>query len=235
MSRHLAALVAFLALGLAACSPRPVVIRAVPDDAASLRLYYNLVGGLDVPPEHIYFTLDGRLAVEDLPPSATRVTSIPLLAAEARSADGCLLASATTQGWELTLRPIVDCGRVAPTPPAPPAQTVVDIKPQPPKDTDGDGVLDDVDLCPDTAAGATPSPTRKGCPDGDSDGDGVADSLDVCPTTAAGKYPDPVAARRGCPQPDRDGDGIPDSLDKCPTVPAGQLASSTRPGCLAVA
>ena len=164
MSRHLAALVAFLALGLAACSPRPVVIRAVPDDAASLRLYYNLVGGLDVPPEHIYFTLDGRLAVEDLPPSATRVTSIPLLAAEARSADGCLLASATTQGWELTLRPIVDCGRVAPTPPAPPAQTVVDIKPQPPKDTDGDGVLDDVGRRrPSCRRAARPGARRRSC------------------------------------------------------------------------
>lgn len=231
MSRHLAALVAFLTLSLTACSSRPVVVRAVPDDAASLWLYYNLAGGHEVPPEHIYSTLDGRLAVEDLPPSATRVTAIPLLAAEARRADGCLIASATTQGWELTLRPVADCGRVAPTPPTPPAQTVVDITPQPPQDTDGDGVPDDVDLCVDTPQGATPSPTRKGCPDGDSDGDGVVDGLDVCPTTAAGKFPDPVAARRGCPLPDRDGDGIPDALDKCPTLAAGSTPSTSRAGC----
>lgn len=229
MSSRLAflAAVAFLA----ACSSRPVVIRGVPDDAAKLSLFYNLVGGHEVPPEHIYFTLDGRLAVEDLPPSATRVTSVPLLAAEARRADGCLLASATTQGFEITLRPVVDCGRVAPTPPTPPAQAIVDIRPEPPKDSDGDGVLDANDLCPDVAAGATPSPTRKGCPDGDQDGDGVVDGLDVCPTLAAGKYPEVVAARRGCPQADRDGDGIPDSLDKCPSLPAGSTPSTSRAGC----
>ena len=55
-------------------------------------------------------------------------------------------------------------------------------------DTDGDGVLDANDLCPNTPAGAMvdedgckviPAPT-------DADGDGVVDADDLCPSTPAG-------------------------------------------------
>jgi outer membrane protein OmpA-like peptidoglycan-associated protein/opacity protein-like surface antigen len=82
-----------------------------------------------------------------------------------------------------------------------------------PLDSDGDGVPDHLDECPNTPAGATVN--AKGCPI-DSDGDGVPDYLDKCPGTPQGM---PVNAE-GCPI-DSDGDGVPDHLDKCPSTPAG--------------
>lgn len=83
------------------------------------------------------------------------------------------------------------------------------------KDSDGDGVADKNDLCPNTPAGVTVD--VNGCPI-DSDGDGVADYLDQCPNTpaAAVGYVD----AKGCPK-DSDGDGVADYLDKCPNTPAG--------------
>jgi OOP family OmpA-OmpF porin len=81
------------------------------------------------------------------------------------------------------------------------------------KDTDGDGVVDDLDKCPGTPAGVKVD--QDGCPL-DSDGDGVPDYLDKCPGTPAGVKVD----RDGCPL-DTDGDGVPDYLDKCPGTPAG--------------
>lgn len=71
-------------------------------------------------------------------------------------------------------------------------------------DTDHDGILDKDDKCP-TVAGL---PQFQGCPD--TDGDGIPDPEDDCPTE---KGP---ASTHGCP--DRDGDGIPDKDDKCPDV-----------------
>jgi len=74
-----------------------------------------------------------------------------------------------------------------------------------PKDTDGDGVSDKKDKCPDTPSGVGVDP--KGCPlDGDQDG--VPDYLDKCPSLA-GKL-------EGCP--DKDGDNVADQDDKCPDV-----------------
>jgi OOP family OmpA-OmpF porin len=52
-----------------------------------------------------------------------------------------------------------------------------------PVDSDGDGVTDDMDQCPDTPKGVTVD--AQGCPL-DSDGDGVPDYLDKCPNTPKG-------------------------------------------------
>ncbi|AYA38648.1 OmpA family protein [Hymenobacter oligotrophus] len=105
------------------------------------------------------------------------------------------------------------------------------------KDTDGDGVRDKKDKCPDTPAGVQVD--ENGCPlDGDKDGvpdyqdqcpteagkaelqgcpdkdnDGVRDKDDDCPDQAG------TAALRGCP--DADGDGVADKNDKCPDTPKG--------------
>ncbi|GAB3636114.1 hypothetical protein GCM10027422_17040 [Hymenobacter arcticus] len=79
-----------------------------------------------------------------------------------------------------------------------------------PLDTDGDGVADYLDKCPDVKGLAA----LQGCPD--SDGDGVADADDRCPNTPAGVKVD----ASGCPL-DADGDKVPDYLDKCPDTPAG--------------
>jgi OOP family OmpA-OmpF porin len=71
-------------------------------------------------------------------------------------------------------------------------------------DTDGDGIIDGSDACP-TEFGLA---ALNGCPD--RDGDGIADKDDACPDTAG------LAAFQGCP--DTDGDGLADKDDKCPTV-----------------
>ena len=71
-------------------------------------------------------------------------------------------------------------------------------------DTDGDGIADKFDECPETPGLAE----FNGCPD--TDGDGIPDHLDECPNTPG------LAEFNGCP--DTDGDGIPDHLDECPTV-----------------
>lgn len=80
-------------------------------------------------------------------------------------------------------------------------------------DSDGDGVVDSKDLCPNTPAGVAVD--ANGCPL-DSDGDGVADYLDKCPNTPRGAKVD----ADGCPV-DTDGDGVADYLDKCPDTPKG--------------
>ncbi|WP_299519202.1 OmpA family protein [Winogradskyella sp.] len=71
-------------------------------------------------------------------------------------------------------------------------------------DTDGDGIYDQDDACPEEAG----LEIFNGCPD--SDNDGIQDSKDDCPNTAG------LAEFNGCP--DSDGDGIRDIDDACPTV-----------------
>jgi len=80
-------------------------------------------------------------------------------------------------------------------------------------DTDGDGIEDSKDECPNEAGTAE----LNGCPD--TDGDGVADNKDKCPTVAG------LAALAGCP--DADGDGVTDAEDKCPN----QAGPSANNGC----
>lgn len=81
-------------------------------------------------------------------------------------------------------------------------------------DTDADGIQDSADACP-TIAGLA---ELNGCPD--SDGDGIADKDDACPTVAG------LASLKGCP--DADGDGVADGDDNCPQV-AGPAANSGCP------
>jgi iron complex outermembrane recepter protein len=88
-------------------------------------------------------------------------------------------------------------------------------RPVAPKDSDGDGVTDDIDRCPGTPAGTRVD--ASGCPlPADSDGDGVTDDKDRCPGTPAGTRVD----ANGC-EADSDGDGVADSKDQCPNTPAG--------------
>jgi OmpA-OmpF porin, OOP family len=77
-------------------------------------------------------------------------------------------------------------------------------------DSDGDGVVDALDKCPNTPAGRKVN--AQGC-ELDSDGDGVVDALDKCPNTPAGRK----VNAQGC-ELDTDGDGVVDALDKCPTI-----------------
>jgi outer membrane protein OmpA-like peptidoglycan-associated protein len=100
---------------------------------------------------------------------------------------------------------------------------------KPVHDRDGDGVRDEVDLCPDTHKGANPDPDRLGCPLLDRDRDGVFDRDDVCPDTHKGPNPDPE--RRGCPLGDRDGDQVFDRDDLCPDQHKGPNPDPERRGC----
>jgi hypothetical protein len=89
------------------------------------------------------------------------------------------------------------------------------------KDTDGDGVEDNKDVCP-----ATPMDLEVdefGCPI-DSDSDGVPDYLDKCNNTPRNILIDET----GCPI-DLDNDGIPNYLDKCPNTPQNVLVDEN--GC----
>jgi CxxC motif-containing protein (DUF1111 family)/predicted lipoprotein with Yx(FWY)xxD motif len=56
------------------------------------------------------------------------------------------------------------------------------------EDTDGDGVLDNADLCPATPMGSAVDAT--GCVIVDTDSDGVVDASDLCPGTAPGSLVD---------------------------------------------
>ena len=71
-------------------------------------------------------------------------------------------------------------------------------------DTDGDGIQDKKDACPDVPG----LEAFNGCPD--TDGDGIQDSEDSCPDAAG------LAEFKGCP--DTDGDGVSDNNDRCPNV-----------------
>ena len=62
-----------------------------------------------------------------------------------------------------------------------------------PKDSDGDGVTDLFDKCPDTPAAAHGMVDEHGCPR-DTDGDGIPDYLDYCPKIAG------VKSNHGCPE-----------------------------------
>lgn len=69
-------------------------------------------------------------------------------------------------------------------------------------DTDGDGVMDVDDACPNIFGQAR----TNGCPD--TDNDGIANKQDACPEDAG-----PIETN-GCP--DADGDGVWDNKDSCP-------------------
>ena len=110
-------------------------------------------------------------------------------------------------------------------------------------DSDGDGVVDELDLCPqepglesldgcpdhdedgipdyrDLCPEQFGTIALKGCPD--SDGDGVSDVDDECPNMPGS------VDNNGCPDNDADSDGIPNDLDRCPTV-AGPASNGGCP------
>jgi outer membrane protein OmpA-like peptidoglycan-associated protein len=119
-------------------------------------------------------------------------------------------------------------------------------------DTDGDGIPDESDLCPDVPEDrdgyddwdGCPEPGRGGItwrtPDGgwpdlapssqaDTDGDGIADLNDECPTVPEDR--DGFEDSDGCPDRDNDHDRILDENDKCPNEPETYNGVDDDDGC----
>jgi outer membrane protein OmpA-like peptidoglycan-associated protein len=93
------------------------------------------------------------------------------------------------------------------------------------KDTDGDGIPDDIDACPTVPEDHKDPDPSDGCPaPADRDHDGVPDSSDKCPDEPQG-----IGGTAGCP--DTDKDGIPDAQDACPKVPGEPDPDPKRNGC----
>lgn len=88
-------------------------------------------------------------------------------------------------------------------------------------DTDGDGVDDCDDGCPEDPFKSAPGDCGCGVEDLDSDKDGVADCNDGCPTDPTKTSPGDC----GCNASDADGDGVDDCVDSCPDDP-----NKTDPG-----
>lgn len=90
----------------------------------------------------------------------------------------------------------------APAPLSSPTPTALEpVEPDAAADSDGDGVRDVEDACPDAAEDDDDWLDADGCADLDNDGDGIADVMDECPHDRE--------AHNG----HRDEDGCPDSLD----------------------
>jgi outer membrane protein OmpA-like peptidoglycan-associated protein len=81
-------------------------------------------------------------------------------------------------------------------------------------DSDGDGIPDGPDACPDEPEDSDGFQDDDGCPELDNDLDGVLDAQDKCPNEPEDR--DGFDDDDGCPEGDNDNDGIPDVNDRCP-------------------
>jgi outer membrane protein OmpA-like peptidoglycan-associated protein len=96
-------------------------------------------------------------------------------------------------------------------------------------DTDGDGIPDSQDLCPNEREDRDGFDDEDGCPDPDNDQDGIPDRRDRCPNDAEDH--DGFRDDDGCPESDNDGDGIADAQDKCPNDPEDRDGFRDDDGC----
>jgi OmpA-OmpF porin, OOP family len=96
-------------------------------------------------------------------------------------------------------------------------------------DTDGDGLMDNVDKCPNEAEDKDGFQDDDGCPEADNDKDGIPDAADKCPNEPEDK--DGFQDDDGCPDPDNDGDGVPDASDKCVDQPETKNGYQDEDGC----
>ena len=80
------------------------------------------------------------------------------------------------------------------------------------EDSDGDGLPNAVDMCPNQSS-LPYDANGDGCPD-DSDSDGIVDEFDLCPETNASGFDNNLD---GCID-DSDGDGVGDNFDLCMTT-----------------
>ena len=105
----------------------------------------------------------------------------------------------------------------------------VEAEAAPVGDTDGDGLNDDVDGCPEEPEDADGFEDEDGCPDPDNDEDGIPDVDDGCPVQPEDQ--DGHADEDGCVDPDDDGDGILDVDDECRDQPEDVDEFQDEDGC----
>ncbi len=113
-------------------------------------------------------------------------------------------------------------------------------------DSDGDGLVDSLDKCPNVPEDFDGFEDADGCPEIDNDKDGIADSLDKCPNEPEDF--DGFEDSDGCPDFDNDQDGICDpwisekgmqnkyaticaGIDKCPNLPEDKDGFEDADGC----
>lgn len=85
-----------------------------------------------------------------------------------------------------------------PAPVATPVPVAISVPvPVPVLDSDGDGVSEPEDLCPETPHGAHPDSERPGCPASDRDQDTLIDAEDACPDEPGA--PSLESGKNGCP------------------------------------
>ncbi|MCB0750238.1 MAG: OmpA family protein [Ignavibacteriae bacterium] len=98
-----------------------------------------------------------------------------------------------------------------------------------PVDTDGDGIIDEKDGCPDVAEDFDGYLDDDGCPDNDNDLDGVLDKDDLCPNLK--EDIDGFEDEDGCPDEDNDNDRIKDVDDECPNLKEDYDGFEDNDGC----
>jgi OmpA-OmpF porin, OOP family len=98
-------------------------------------------------------------------------------------------------------------------------------------DRDKDGIIDEVDACPDVPGVPSEDKAKHGCPlPADRDKDGILDKDDACVDEPG--IPDADPRKNGCPPPkDRDHDGILDKDDACIDEPGLPSDDKTKNGC----
>ena len=96
-------------------------------------------------------------------------------------------------------------------------------------DRDGDGLMDNVDKCPDDPEDKDGFEDEDGCPDLDNDADGIRDIIDKCPMDP--EDIDKFEDEDGCPDLDNDKDGLSDKVDQCPNEPEDKDGFEDDDGC----
>ncbi len=96
-------------------------------------------------------------------------------------------------------------------------------------DSDGDGINNSNDICPDVPEDIDGFEDEDGCPDLDNDNDGFLDTDDFCVNEP--EDIDGFEDHDGCPDLDNDGDRVPDAVDLCPDNPEDYDGFEDEDGC----